>query len=283
VTIYAAGINGALFKTISGDTTYKKLITNTTKHLYSLYFFNTTSGYAVGEGGVMLRISNGGSQISKIPTGYNIPLYDVYFKNNDVGFIVGYNGRIIKVDRSSGVELFTAVPSGVTTPLNKVYFANENVGYIAGEGGVVLKTTDGGESWLLQYTGTLNGLRTMFFKNETEGWLAGAGVSVLKTNNGGGAVISPGIWENQKEKYDISLYPNPATSRTSIEFELQERCKVTITTFDLSGRQLDVIADEYRHGTVTYTYNTSGLQKGIYLIIIDIDNSRQARKLVIMH
>lgn len=280
--VFAAGLNGTIIKTTSGDTTWTKLVTNSNKHLYSLYFFNKNSGYAVGESGMMLRISSGGSQISKVTTGVTIPLYDVYFKNDNVGFIVGYAGRILKVDRSSGVEVFTQIPSGVTTPLNEIYFTSASVGYIAGEGGVVLKTTDGGESWLPQLTGTQNGMRSLYFKNEAEGWIAGAGVSILKTENGGGAVVTPGIAENKKEKYDINLYPNPATSQTWIEFELKERRKVSITAFDLAGRQIGIVADEYRHGPVKYLYNTSGLTKGIYLIVIEIDGSREARKLVIM-
>jgi photosystem II stability/assembly factor-like uncharacterized protein len=280
-TIYAAGLNGTLLKTISGDTTWTEIITNTQKHLYSLYFFNKNSGYAVGEGGIMLKISSGGDQVSKVTTGHNVPFYDVYFKDENIGFLVGYSGRILKVDRSSGVELITQVPSGVTTPLNEVYFANSSVGYIAGEGGVILKTTDGGDSWLPQRTGTQNGLRSLYFRNEAEGWVAGAGVSILKTENGGGAVISPGIWEHQREQYAISLYPNPASGQAWIEFELSERSRVVLSSWDLAGRQLDVIADEYRHGTVKYNYNTSGLPKGIYLLIIDIDGNRQAQKLVI--
>ncbi len=281
-TVYAAGINGTLLKTSSGDTTWKKLATNTTKHLFSMFFFNKNSGYAVGDDGVMLRIAAGGNQVTKVTTSQTVPLYDIYFKNDDIGFIVGYNGRIVRVDRSSGVELFTPIPSGVTTPLNEVWFANNDVGYIAGEGGVVLKTTDGGQSWLPQHSGTQNGLRTLFFRDEYEGWMAGAGVSVLKTENGGGAVITPGIAENEKEKYDINLYPNPATTHASIEFELKDRRKVSIITYDLAGRQVGIVADEYRHGPVKYNYNTSALTKGIYLLIIDIDGSRQARKLVIM-
>jgi len=281
-SIYAAGLNGTLIKTISGDTTWKLLLTNTTKHLYSLYFFNKNSGYAVGEGGTMLRIKEGGSSIKKVSTGTTVPLYDVYFKDELTGFIVGYNGKIIKVDRSSGTEVFTNIPSGITTPLNEVYFPSADIGYIAGESGVVLKSTDGGESWLPQHTGTQNGLRSLYFKSSMEGWVAGAGVSILKTENGGGAVILPGIAENQKEKYDINLYPNPATNQTWIEFELKERKKVNISVFDLAGRQVGVIADKNMSGTVKYKYNTSVLKEGIYLLIIDIDGSRQANKLVIM-
>ena len=229
----------------------------------------------------MLRISNGGNQISKVTTGHNVPFYDVYFKDENIGFLVGYSGRILKVDRSSGVELITQIPSGITTPLNEVYFANSSVGYIAGEGGVILKTTDGGDSWLPQHTSTQNGLRSLYFRNEAEGWVAGAGVSILKTENGGGAVISPGIWEHQTDEYDVSLYPNPASGQAWIEFELPERSRVVLSTWDLAGRQLDIIADEYRHGAVKYNYNTAGLPKGIYLVIIDIDGNRQAEKLVI--
>lgn len=281
-TVYVAGLNGTLLKTISGDTTWKKLNTNTTEHLYSLCFLNENTGYAVGDGGALLRITNGGDQINKIPTGQTIPFYDIYFKDDNIGFIAGYSGRIFKVDRSSGQEEITQIYSGITTPLNEIDFPSSSVGYISGEGGVVLKSTDGGESWLPQYTGTQNGLRSLYLKSEDEGWIAGAGASILKTENGGGDVITPGVNENQVEKYDINLYPNPATHQTSIEFELQERSRIIISTYDLAGRQLEIVADEYRHGNVKYNYNTSNLPKGVYLLVIDIDSSRQGHKLVIL-
>jgi len=280
--IYTAGLNGTLLKTISGDTTWQKLITNTTNHLYSLYFFNPNSGYGVGEAGTLLKI-NEGSQVSKVSTGHSVPFYDIYFPTENTGFIVGYNGRILKVDRSGGQETFTQIPSGVTTPLNEIYFPTSNVGYIAGEGGVMLKSTDGGDSWLPQYTGTQNGLRSLYFIDEAEGWVAGAGVSIMKTENGGGAVITPGIANNEIEKYHINLYPNPATNETWIEFELTEKSKVKISTYDLAGRQIDIIAEEDQYtGTIRYNYNTSNLSKGVYLVIVEIGRERQARKLVIL-
>lgn len=281
--VYAAGINGTLIKTISGDTTWQTLQTNTTKHLYSLYFINPNLGYAVGDGGIMLKIKQGGNQISKIPTGHSVPFYDVYFPTENKGFMVGYKGRIVKVVRANGSENFTQIPSGVTTPLNEIYFPNPSVGYIAGEGGVVLKTTDGGESWLPVYTGTQNGLRSLYFKNEAVGWAVGAGVSIIKTENGGGAVITPGIAENKKEEYAINLYPNPTTNETWVEFELELKSKVRISSYDLAGRQLDLIADGYQQaGNVRVNYNTSGLPKGIYLIVIEVNEVRQANKLVIL-
>lgn len=280
--VYAAGINGTLIRTISGDTTWQKLNTNTVKHLYDLYFLNPNKGYAVGEGGILLKITNG-NQVSKVLTGYQVPFYDICFTSENKGFIVGYQGKILKVTIDDGQESFTQIPSGVTTPLNDIYFPTPSVGYIAGEGGVILKSTDGGESWLPLYTSTQNGLRTLYFKDEAEGWIAGAGMSVLKTENGGGAVITPGIEETTLENYSINLYPNPATHTAWIEFELEEKSKVSISTWDLAGRQLDLVADEYQYtGTVRYQYNTSDLPKGIYLVIVEINRVKQAKKLVIL-
>lgn len=280
--VWAAGLNGTIIRTISGDTTWQKLVTNTVKHLYDLFFFNANKGYAVGAQGIMLKITNG-NQVSKILTGHQVPFYDIYFPTENKGFIVGYQGRILKVTITDGQESFTQIPSGVTTPLNDIYFPTPSVGYIAGEGGVILKSTDGGESWLPQHTSTQNGLRTMYFKDEAEGWIAGAGVSILKTENGGGAVITPGIAETTIEEYPINLYPNPATHETWIEFELEKKSKVRISTWDLAGRQLDFIADENQYtGTVRYHYNTAHLPKGIYLVIVEINQVKQAKKLVIL-
>jgi hypothetical protein len=281
--IFAAGLNGTLLRTTMGDTVWQKMNSTTEKHLYSLFFINENLGYAVGDQGIVLKITNG-NQVQKILTGYNIAYYDIHFPTENKGFLVGYNGRIIKVIRNNGVETFSEIPSGVSTPLNAIHFSNPDVGYIAGEGGVVLKTTDGGESWLPQYTGTQNGLRALYFKNENEGWLAGAGITILKTENGGGAVITPGIFENKKEQpYTINVYPNPTTWEAWIEFELTDRSAVHLSAWDLSGRRIEMIAEENRGaGLVRYRYDTSGLPKGIYLLIAEINGIRQAEKLVIL-
>jgi photosystem II stability/assembly factor-like uncharacterized protein len=280
---FATGDNGTIIKTISGDTTWTKLITGITRNLYSLVFINDgQGGYAVGDQGTILRIENGGSQISSLQSGTNNPLYDIFFPTDNVGFIVGYAGKIIKIKRGIlGDSLFT-IPSGILTPLNKVYFPNPDIGYIAGEGGVILKSTDGGETWYPQYTGTSNSLRGIYFINDTLGFAVGAGVTVLKTINGGGGVILPGIPEKEMEEMPIRIYPNPGSDYVWIEYQLSENSQVLVGIFDLSGRKIrEFINTKTESGIQKLMFDISGIETGIYIVALQSKNRIYSRKLIV--
>ena len=59
---------------------------------------------------------------------------------------------------------WTAQNSGVTARLNDVYFADSQTGWAVGDNGTIVNTTDGGQTWLLQSSGTTEILRAVFLK-----------------------------------------------------------------------------------------------------------------------
>jgi len=73
--------------------------------------------------------------------------------------------------------------SGVTGPLYSVHFPEgTQVGYavgacldsLGGEIGLVIKTTDGGDTWLQQVSGTAGALNSVYFKSNDTGFAVGA-------------------------------------------------------------------------------------------------------------
>ena len=80
---------------------------------------------------------------SQLNVGTTENLNKVYFKNNSEGFIIGDNGTLIKT--TDGGINWIAVSTGVTNNLRTISFLNDTIGYING-----LKTTDGGNTWLIQ-------------------------------------------------------------------------------------------------------------------------------------
>jgi photosystem II stability/assembly factor-like uncharacterized protein len=280
---FACGQNGTIIKTASGDTTWTIINSGTTEHLYSIYFIDAANGgYIVGDEGKILRIKNGGNQITNIPSGTNLPFYDICFPTDSVGFIVGYNGKILKIKRGVSSDILFTIPSGVLTPLNKVFFPCRDTGYIAGEGGVVLKTTDAGETWYRQYPGTSNSLRGLCFINDTVGFAVGAGITVIRTVNGGGEVVLPGIIEREDEELPIKLYPNPGTNFAWIEYHLAESSQVQISIFDLSGRKIrDFINMKIDSGVQKQILDFSGIETGIYFVILQAKNRIYAKKIII--
>ena len=62
------------------------------------------------------------------------------------------------------------------------------MGWAVGENGVILHTSDGGESWKDQTSGTEETLRSVAFADEKNGWAVGGdfGVgAILRTSDGG--------------------------------------------------------------------------------------------------
>ena len=69
------------------------------------------------------------------------------------------------------------------------------------------------------------------------------------------------------QDYKFSCYPNPAKDNLSIEFELIMNDKVTVELLDITGRVLDVVANEIMQpGTYREEVDISNLGAGIFFI-----------------
>jgi len=113
----------------------------------------------------------------------------------------------------------------------------------------------------------------------------GSGVTILKTENGGGGVILPGINEEISVlENNISVYPNPCSSFTTVEYELFDKSKVQFSLFDLSGKQVKVLlVAKQSEGNYKINVNTSGIPNGIYLVVAQINNQLQSEKIIVIN
>ena len=69
--------------------------------------------------------------------------------------------------------------------LKSVKFVSSNIGWAVGESGALIKTTNGGETWLVQPTGINNTLSSVDFADENNGIVVGTFGIILRTTNGG--------------------------------------------------------------------------------------------------
>ena len=91
---------------------------------------------------------------------------------------------------SLGFGGWTAQTSRTMAELNSVHFPMGTlVGYAVGAspegGGEIVKTTDGGTSWAMQVSGTLNGLNSVCFKDDDNGYAVGSAGTAIRTTDGG--------------------------------------------------------------------------------------------------
>ncbi len=88
--------------------------------------------------------------------------------------------------------------------LYSVFFTDSNNGYAAGDFGTIIKTTDGGTTWTIYYSGNPIVLRSIFFTDNNTGYIAGqdgsTGDLILKTTNAGSTwnkvYSGPAFWLN---------------------------------------------------------------------------------------
>lgn len=70
-----------------------------------------------------------------------------------------------------------------------IHFVNANIGWAVGWDGLIIKTTDGGQTWNTQTSGTPEDLMEVYFIDQNNGWVIGdwnnIGNTLLKTTNGG--------------------------------------------------------------------------------------------------
>jgi len=82
--------------------------------------------------------------------------------------------------------------------------------------------------------------------------------------------------------FDFNIYPNPFNEQASIAFTINRDEKVLIRLFDLSGKQVAMLADgKFTAGSHSINLSAQGLQKGFYVCVVNTEKASFSKKLVI--
>lgn len=78
-------------------------------------------------------------------------------------------------------------------------------------------------------------------------------------------------------------YPNPFNPSTRIKYDLDAKCHVKITIYDLMGRELEVLKDEEQNsGQYEITYQPQNLSSGVYLYKIQAGDRLEMKQMVFL-
>jgi hypothetical protein len=78
-------------------------------------------------------------------------------------------------------------------------------------------------------------------------------------------------------------YPNPVSTRTTIEFEIQSEESVEIILYNLLGQKVStLLKGTYGPGTYSVPLKVTGLASGIYIYRLTTRNSVSAKKLIVL-
>ena len=78
-------------------------------------------------------------------------------------------------------------------------------------------------------------------------------------------------------------YPNPFNVSTNINFQLPNPGKVTVTAYDIGGRQVEVIDDSYKEaGNHSINWNAGDLPSGIYFFRLIAGANSETRRMILI-
>jgi hypothetical protein len=204
------------------------------------------------------------------------------FKDQNTGYGAYFN--CLKITTNGGLN-WTAnyLPSNdslVFNQINLFKFVNKDTVYgdygskHFGGGrfrGVIWISTNGGVNWGYQQPDTSinrNRYSGIDFANYNIGWS-----SWIRTNDGGGPIIITGINTQITEVPEIFTleqnYPNPFNSSTRINFSVSEPANITLTLYDLTGKEVIKIykGEFFMAGNyfIGLDIGKMGLSTGIYI------------------
>ena len=100
--------------------------------------------------------------------------------------------------------------------------------------------------------------------------------------------LNPYVFEGESDEIvsDLSVksaYPNPFNPSTNIEYSISQSGNVKIAIYDVAGRQVDVLSNEYQSGgNHSVVWNAINSPSGIYYIQIQADNDVHTQKVVLL-
>ena len=78
-------------------------------------------------------------------------------------------------------------------------------------------------------------------------------------------------------------YPNPFNARTTISFSLPASDDVRITVYDLLGRGVRVLGDQYMQaGNYNILFDASGLSSGVYFYRLEAGDLSESGRMVLL-
>jgi parallel beta-helix repeat protein len=104
---------------------------------------------------------------------------------------------------------------------------------------------------------------------------------------GGGDSATVGIYDDLPSLPDrfilLQNYPNPFNDQTTIRFVLPKSQNVQLTIYDLLGRRIETLIDDYKQaGSHTITFDASHLSSGVYFYRLQAGEMVKIKRMVLL-
>ena len=291
---------GTILRTTDGGATWTSLSTGTVSqavwNLTDIHFTDANTGTLVGsfydalrseQFGLILRTTDGGASWTSRTVGDCTGLIGVFFVDTDAGFALSTEDEIYHT--TDGGLNWTEQSTVYVIPKG-VFFADADNGFVVGGvdpppyEGRIMRTTDGGETWNPQQSGTTNFLLGVCFTDANTGTAVGGFGTIFRTTTGGTTWVQEKGTSQTPNHFGLEQnYPNPFNPSTTIEFSLPRSGYVMLQVFNILGEAVaTLVNEELNVGTYTTQWNASDATSGVYLYRLQANEFLDTKKLLLL-
>jgi photosystem II stability/assembly factor-like uncharacterized protein len=280
---------GKLFKTTNGGTTWNTVTTiSLTPGGHEIQFTSNDIGWIMSGnssvGGLqrLYRTTNRGDNWDILLTNNSDTTFmSVYFINDSIGWISTFPSYTIFRTSDTGITW-----DRLQTPafFNSIYFYDSLKGWGGASSGEVYSTTDGGMSWEAQNSPMDNPIKKLLFYGANYGWAVGFLGNIIHTSNGGVSFVDAMYNDNHLDDFILyQNYPNPFNPITKIGFEIPTSSVVTLKVYDILGKELLTLTEEYKsRGRYEIEFDGGAFASGIYFYRLVGKDYTQSKKMVLI-
>ncbi|MEO8513475.1 MAG: T9SS type A sorting domain-containing protein [Ignavibacteria bacterium] len=292
-TGYCGGSTGFFRKTTNAGVNWNDMGFVTSDDITSLFFLSDNTGWLctnAGNSGQIKKTTNGG--VNWVTQASNSQFFSLFFIDASTGLASSF--AQVKRTTNGGTNWVNVTTVPPVAAVNSLTMVTPAIGFAACSNGNVIKTTDGGLTWIENFTNQTSSLRDVGFLqgNPLIGFAVGLNGRVLKTTTGGGnfTPVEP-LGSEVPENFSLSQnYPNPFNPSTNINFSIPvtplsfgEGLRVSLTVYNVLGKQVALLVDQsFTPGNYSINFDASSLSTGTYFYRLIAGEFSQTNKMVLI-
>ena len=209
--------------------------------------------------------------------------YGVAFKDN-VNGVVGHSNGSVRVTTDGGAS-WSAVGSPTGSEIRGVSYPTGTSSVWVADLVKPYHSTNDGAAWTSQTTYPFNGfIFHISFFDTSSGWAVTSNGEVLRYSPAVPVGVGAEPWPQLPAQYALlQNFPNPFNPTTRIRYTLPVSGYVTIKVYDLLGRNVATLVDEFQTaGEKFIDLDAGGLSSGVYFYQMKAGEFTDTEKLVIL-
>lgn len=278
---FISGGQGTLLKSSDGGITWTFINSGTTGTLERIIFKDSLNGLIIVNGGPSLLTVNGGESWNIINYNFGQLRDGTFFGNNNIA-LSGSNGKIY-LSNDAGQTWIVKIVAASGTYISGLFFKDSMNGLAVGEKGLILYTTDGGDTWIQQFSPTLIDFYGIKYSENKNVVVIGKEGVILGSKKG---IIPVSVDDHRIHPFINNFhlqqnYPNPFNPSTKIIYSIPESGRVVLSVFNILGEEIVRLVDEEKvAGKYEVEFDASGLSSGIYLYKLNSNVFVQIKKML---